>query len=102
VSKDSDQTETAPNGEQTPMVYPGKEERGRFKASDCVEAAARMRVTARYSGAAEAGTAGSCDRGDKFQLDSERRPPGAFNSNAKLYPCARARDRRRREEHPGV
>jgi hypothetical protein len=24
VSKDSDQTETAPNGEQAPMVYPGK------------------------------------------------------------------------------
>jgi hypothetical protein len=53
VSKDSDQTETAPNGEQAPMVYPGKEERGRFKASDCVEAAACMRVTARYSGAAD-------------------------------------------------
>jgi hypothetical protein len=53
VSKDSDQTETAPNGEQAPMVYPGKEERGRFKASDSVEAAACMRVTARYSGAAD-------------------------------------------------
>ena len=53
VSKDSDQTETAPNGEQAPMKYPGKEERGRFNASDCVEAAARMRVTARYSGAAD-------------------------------------------------
>jgi hypothetical protein len=53
VSKDSDQTETAPNGEQAPMVYPGQEERGRFKASDCVEAAACMRVTARYSGAAD-------------------------------------------------
>src|SRR5256886_5378444 len=35
------------------MVYPGKEERGRFRASDCVEAAACMRVTARYSGAAD-------------------------------------------------
>ena len=32
----------------TPMEYPGKEERGQFKASDCVTAAARMRVTARY------------------------------------------------------
>src|SRR5919109_4096037 len=53
VSKDSDQTETAPNGEHAPMVYPGKEERGRFKASDCVEAAACMRVTARYSSAAD-------------------------------------------------
>ena len=52
VSKDSDQTETAPNGEQAPMVYPGKEKRGRFKASDYVLAAAGMRVTARYSGAA--------------------------------------------------
>jgi hypothetical protein len=49
VSKDSDQTETAPNGEQTPMVYPGKEPR----ASDSVLAAARMRVTARYSGAVD-------------------------------------------------
>jgi hypothetical protein len=53
VSKDSDQTETAPNGEHAPMVYPGKEERGRFKASDYVLAAAGMRVTARYSGAAD-------------------------------------------------
>src|SRR5262249_3394483 len=34
------------NGEQAPMVYPGKEPR----ASDYVELAARMRVTARYSG----------------------------------------------------
>jgi hypothetical protein len=50
VSKDSDQTETAPNGVQAPMVYPGKEKRGRFKASDYVLAAARMRVEARYSG----------------------------------------------------
>src|SRR5215831_8336607 len=49
VSKDSDQTETAPNGEQAPMVYPGKEPR----ASDSVLAAAGMRVTARYSGAAD-------------------------------------------------
>jgi hypothetical protein len=49
VSKDSDQTETAPNGEQAPMVYPGKEPR----ASDYVLAAAGMRVTARYSGAAD-------------------------------------------------
>src|SRR5262245_12035968 len=32
------------------MVYPGKEERGRFKASDYVLLAARMRVTAWYSG----------------------------------------------------
>src|SRR5262249_61707308 len=39
-------------GEQAPMVYPGKEKRGRFKASDYVLAAAGMRVTARYSGAA--------------------------------------------------
>jgi hypothetical protein len=38
------------NGEQAPMVYPGKEKRGRPKASDYVWAAARMRVTARYSG----------------------------------------------------
>jgi hypothetical protein len=52
VSKDSDQTETAPNGEQAPM-YPGKEKRGRPRASDYVLAAARMRVTARYSGAAD-------------------------------------------------
>src|SRR5215831_12224777 len=49
VSKDSDQTETAPNGEQAPMVYPGKEKRGRLKASDYVELAARMRVAARYN-----------------------------------------------------
>jgi hypothetical protein len=49
VSKDSDQTETAPNGEQAPMVYPGKEPR----ASDSVLAAVGMRVTARYSGAAD-------------------------------------------------
>jgi hypothetical protein len=53
VSKDSDQTETAPNGEQAPVVYPGKEKRGRPRASDSVLAAARMRVTARYSGAAD-------------------------------------------------
>jgi hypothetical protein len=53
VRKDSDQTETAPNGEQAPMVYPGKEKRDRFKASDSVLAAAGMRVTARYSGAAD-------------------------------------------------
>ena len=50
VSKDSDQIEKAPNGEQAPMVYPGKEPR----ASDSVLAAAGMRVTARYSGAARA------------------------------------------------
>ncbi len=37
------------NGEQAPMVYPGKEPR----ASDSVLAAAGMRVTARYSGAAD-------------------------------------------------
>src|SRR5215831_7409162 len=53
VSKDSDQTETAPNGEQAPMVYPGKEERSRPRASDSVLAAAGMRVTASYSGAAD-------------------------------------------------
>ena len=53
MSKDSDQTETAPNGEQAPMVYPGKEKRGRPRASDHVEAAACMRVTACYSGAAD-------------------------------------------------
>jgi hypothetical protein len=53
VSEDFDQTETAPNGEQAPMVYPGKEERGRFKASDYVLLAARMRVTACYSGAVD-------------------------------------------------
>ena len=53
MSKDSDQTETAPNGEQVPTVYPGKEERGRFKASASVLAAAGMRVTARYSGAVD-------------------------------------------------
>ena len=35
------------------MEYPGKEERGRFKASDSVLAATRMRVTASYSGAAD-------------------------------------------------
>jgi len=35
------------------MVYPGKEKRGRFRASDSVLAAAGMRVTARYSGAAD-------------------------------------------------
>jgi hypothetical protein len=46
-----------------PMVYPGKEKRGQFKASDCVEAAARMRVTARYSGAADdLGLADETDR----------------------------------------
>jgi len=49
VSKDSDQTETAPNGEQAPVVYPGKDPR----ASDSVLAAVGMRVTARYSGAAD-------------------------------------------------
>src|SRR5262249_8250782 len=43
VSKD--QTETAPNGAQAPMVDSGKKRR----ASDYVELAARMRVTARYS-----------------------------------------------------
>ena len=53
MSKDSDQTETAPNGEQAPMVYPAKEKRGRPTASDYVLAAAGMRVTARYSGAAD-------------------------------------------------
>ena len=52
MSKDSDQTETVPNGEQAPM-YPGKEKRGRPRASDSVLAAAGMRVTARYSGAAD-------------------------------------------------
>src|SRR5262249_15618448 len=52
VSKDSDQTETAPNGEQAPMVYPGKEKR-ELRASDYVELAAMQRVTARYSGAAD-------------------------------------------------
>jgi hypothetical protein len=35
------------------MVYPSKEKRGRPRASDYVLAAARMRVTARYSGAAD-------------------------------------------------
>jgi hypothetical protein len=49
VSKHSHQTETAPNGEQAPVVYPGKDPR----TSDSVLAAARMRVTARYSGAAD-------------------------------------------------
>src|SRR5438132_2991152 len=38
-----------PNGEQAPMVYPGKEPR----ASDSVLAAVGMRVTAHYSGAAD-------------------------------------------------
>jgi hypothetical protein len=52
VSKDSDQTETAPNGEQAPMVYPGKEKR-ELRASDYVEFAAMQRVTTRYSGAAD-------------------------------------------------
>jgi hypothetical protein len=51
VSKDSDQTETAPNGEQAPMVYPGKEKR-ELRASDYVEPA-MQRVTARSSGAAD-------------------------------------------------
>ena len=41
------------NEEQAPMVYPGKEKRGQLKASDYVLAAAGMRVTARYSGAAD-------------------------------------------------
>jgi hypothetical protein len=41
------------NGEQAPMVYPGKEKRGQLKASDYVLAAVDMRVTARYSGAAD-------------------------------------------------
>src|SRR5215475_3748603 len=45
--------EDRPYGEQAPMLYPGKEKRGRPRASDCVEAAACMRVTARYSGAAD-------------------------------------------------
>jgi hypothetical protein len=49
VSKDSEQTETAPSGEEAPKVYPRKEP----KASDTVLAAAGMRVTARYSGAAD-------------------------------------------------
>jgi len=53
VSKGSDQPVTAPNGEQAPMVYPAKEKRGRARASDSVLAAAGMRVTARYSGAAD-------------------------------------------------
>jgi hypothetical protein len=44
VSKDSDQTKKAPNGEQAPMVYPGKEKQGRPRASDSVLAAAGMRV----------------------------------------------------------
>src|SRR5262249_22216927 len=35
------------------MVYPGKEERSRPRASDSVLAAGGMRVTARYSGAAD-------------------------------------------------
>jgi hypothetical protein len=35
------------------MEYPGKEERGRLKASDYVLAAVGMRVTAGYSGAAD-------------------------------------------------
>jgi hypothetical protein len=52
VSKDSDQTEAAPNGEQAPMVYPGKKKR-ELRASDYVELAAMQRVTARYSGAAD-------------------------------------------------
>jgi hypothetical protein len=38
------------NGEQAPMVYPGKEKRGQLKASDYPLLAARMRVEARYSG----------------------------------------------------
>jgi hypothetical protein len=38
------------NEEQAPMVYPGKEKRGQLKASDYPLLAARMRVTARYSG----------------------------------------------------
>jgi hypothetical protein len=41
------------NGEQAPMVYPGKEKRGRFKGSDYILAAAGMRVGASYSGAAD-------------------------------------------------
>src|SRR5215471_17941233 len=45
--------EDRPYGEQAPMLYPGKEKRGRPRASDYVEAAAGMRVTARYSGAAD-------------------------------------------------
>src|SRR5215831_17146295 len=49
VSKDSDQTETAPNGEQAPMV----KEKRELRASDYVELAAMQRVTARYSGAAD-------------------------------------------------
>jgi hypothetical protein len=52
VSKDSEQTEAARNGEQAVVVHPGKEKPDRFKASDSVLAAARMRVTAHYSGAA--------------------------------------------------
>src|SRR5262245_46249272 len=52
VSKDSDQTETAPNGEQAPMVYPGKEKR-EHRASEYVEAAAMQGVTARSSVAAD-------------------------------------------------
>ena len=49
MSKHSDQTETAPTGDQAPIAYPGDEPR----ASDSVLAAARMRVTGRYSGAAD-------------------------------------------------
>jgi hypothetical protein len=41
------------NEEQAPMVYPGGEKRGRPRASDSVLAAGCMRVTARYSGAAD-------------------------------------------------
>ena len=59
MSKDSDQTETAPNGEQAPMAYPGKEKRGQPRASDSVLAAVGMRVTARYSGAADDLSAGA-------------------------------------------
>src|SRR4029450_3059036 len=35
------------------MIYPGEGKKGQLKASDYVELAARMRVAARYSGAAD-------------------------------------------------
>jgi hypothetical protein len=43
------------NAEQAPMVYPDKEKRGQLRASDYVALAARMRVTAHYSGPCAAG-----------------------------------------------
>jgi hypothetical protein len=71
----------AVNGEQAPMVYPGKEKRGRPKASDCVLAAARIRADTRYSGSCAADDFRSADEWEAQartkQLPSTRTEIGA-------------------------